>query len=185
MADSTAPMRADARRNYDALLDAAQMVVARDGANFTFEDVASSAGVGKGTLYRHFPTRDHLLAALLTTEFERLADAARDLHDQELEPWTAYVDWLQRFDALPGVYRGLQSRLATALQDDSSAIAQACVPMKSAFGGILARAQLEAGVRKDIKVPDLLAVIASLPADLRTVGEPHPYLSVVLEGTRR
>jgi AcrR family transcriptional regulator len=177
------PMRVDARRNYEKLLRAARLRLERDGADFVFEDVAIDAAVGKGTLYRHFPTKDHLLAAVLGSTFDELAERARSL-GEEKDRWSAYATWLEEFDRMPSVYRGMQARLAAAMQDDSSAIAEACVPMKLAFGRLLAGAQASGAVRSDLQAPDVLAVVAALPPSLRVHGGVHPYLRVLLDGTR-
>ncbi|MFC4243202.1 TetR/AcrR family transcriptional regulator [Gryllotalpicola reticulitermitis] len=176
-------IRADVRRNRAALLEAGRALFERDGADMVFEDVARSAGVGKGTLYRHFPTRDHLVAALLVATFEHLAEAADELREQR-EPWEAYASWLALFDRMPAPYRGLQARLVAALQDDASVIAVACQPMKDAFGRLFARVQEAGLVRADLRAADLLSVVSGLPQGLRTPDAPHPYLPVILDGTR-
>src|SRR5262245_36682312 len=97
--DSTAPItvvrphRADARRNFDALLAAARDAFNRDGIDVPLEDIARQAGVG--TLYRNFPTRSDLVEAVYVSEIEELLEAARAA--AEREPWDALETWLRRF----------------------------------------------------------------------------------------
>jgi AcrR family transcriptional regulator len=82
---SRRPKRADARRNYDKLVGAAREAFAADGTSASLEDVARRAEVGIGTLYRHFPTRQHLLEAVYVDEVEAMSRQAEDL--AELPPW--------------------------------------------------------------------------------------------------
>src|SRR3954468_7432731 len=83
------PHRADARRNFDALLVAARDAFAEHGTDASLEDIARHAGVGIGTLYRNFPTRQNLLEAVSVGEIQELCQAARDVAD--LEPWEAFT----------------------------------------------------------------------------------------------
>src|SRR5260370_6823767 len=89
-------LRADAQRNCDALLAAGKSVFARFGVDAPFEDVAREAGVGRGTLYRHFPTRDHLFVAILQERVDFLAAKARELLDPS-DAWQALPDCLPLF----------------------------------------------------------------------------------------
>src|SRR5919107_5305268 len=89
------PQRADARRNFDALIAAAREVFAAQGADASLEDIARRAGVGIGTLYRNFPTRQDLFERVYIGEVEDLCAVARDVADRE--PWDALATWLRRF----------------------------------------------------------------------------------------
>jgi AcrR family transcriptional regulator len=90
------PVRADARRNHDRLLDAAVRAFASDGAEVTLDAIAKTAGVGIGTLYRHFPTREALVEAAYRQELARLCDAVPDLV-RSLPPDEATRAWMDRF----------------------------------------------------------------------------------------
>src|SRR5437868_12377772 len=103
------PKRADARRNYDKLVAAARGVFAEDGTSAPLEDVAERAGVGIGTLYRHFPTRQALLEAVYASEVEAIAQAAADLAD--LEPWDALTRWLRQYVGFAATKRALTEAL--------------------------------------------------------------------------
>src|ERR1700734_1041018 len=91
------PKRADALRNYDKLIAAARDAFAQDGVSTSLEEIARRAGVGIGTLYRHFPNRQALLEAVYVDEVEALCRSAAD--HAELPPWEALVGWLHRFVA--------------------------------------------------------------------------------------
>jgi AcrR family transcriptional regulator len=182
MVDSERPQRADAARNLQRLIDAGRRQFETSGTAEPFEEIARLAGVGKGTLYRHFPTREHLLAALLAATFSGLADSARTLQ-VEASPLAAYRRWLEEFDRMPAAYRGLRLVLAEALGDEASVIGQACEPMKAAFDGILQAAKAQGLVRAEVTTADLLTVIAALPDALRDERPNHPWLHIVIDGT--
>src|SRR3954454_18864528 len=103
------PKRADARRNYDKLVAAARATFAEAGASAPLEDVAERAGVGIGTLYRHFPTRQALLEAVYVDEVEAIARAAADL--SELPAWDALSEWLRRYVGFAATKRVLAEAL--------------------------------------------------------------------------
>ena len=104
------PKRADARRNYDSLIEAARAAFTENGAEASLEDIARRAGVGIGTLYRHFPTRQALLEATYLEEVEALCASAAELSD--LEPWDALVAWLNRFSRVRHDEKGTGGRAA-------------------------------------------------------------------------
>lgn len=178
----TRPQRADAQRNYDALLAIGADLLAEHGANLPFEEVARVAGVGKGTLYRHFPTRDHLIAAVLKQRFDQLADEADELMVSSSS--TAVNTWLRSFDRIPERFRGLSARVSESLADDSSAVSTACIPMKEAFARLIRKAQADQQVRDDVDPVELLGVVAALPAGLRDEDGSSRYIDVILRGLR-
>src|SRR4051812_27348632 len=91
------PQRADARRNFDALLAAARDAFAAQGTEASLEDIARRAGVGIGTLYRNFPTRQDLFEAVYVDEVNQLSESAAAV--ASLPPWEALTAWLKRFVA--------------------------------------------------------------------------------------
>src|SRR5437870_5480556 len=90
---TTGPKRADARRNHERVLAAAREAFAEGGESTALEQIARRAGVGIGTLYRHFPTRQALLEALYVKEVEEVCRSAAQL--DETEPWQALNDWVE------------------------------------------------------------------------------------------
>src|ERR1700753_1529626 len=104
------PQRADAQRNVVALVEAAKAVFADSGVDAPAKEITDRAGVGVGTLYRHFPRRSDLIVAVLQRELDECVEAAQELA-RTLDPWTALVAWLDRFTALVGTKRGLAAAL--------------------------------------------------------------------------
>jgi AcrR family transcriptional regulator len=154
-------MRADARRNYDQLLAVARAVVTEQGANASLRDIARRAGVGLGTLYRHFPTREALLEALLRSRFDDLTARAGGL-ETSTEPDDALVSWLRDLVSCANDYRGAIAAMVAAIEDPGSALHASCVTMKAAGTRLLARAQDEGLARDDIDGADLFALVGAL-----------------------
>src|ERR1700677_1307593 len=119
-------MRADARRNYDVLLSVAAQCFAEQGTDASLRDVARKAGVGIGTLYRHFPTREALLEAVLGSRFDRLRERADELAATASSPQQALGDWLAEFAAGSVTYRGLPNEVMSALHDRESPLHASC-----------------------------------------------------------
>src|SRR6266404_8714739 len=103
------PKRADARVNYDKLVAAARALFTDKGTSAPLEEVAERAGVGIGTLYRHFPTRQALLEAVYVDEVEAMAQAATDLI--ALPPWEALTKWLHQYVGFAATKRALNEAL--------------------------------------------------------------------------
>ncbi len=175
--------RADAQRNYDALLTAGKSVFAHFGTDAPLEEVAHKAGVGQGTLYRHFPTREHLLVAILQDRVDHLNEKATELRDAP-DAWQALVEWLYLYDRSATEYRGMSARVGDGLANDGSPVAKACAPMKKSFALLFERSQKEAGVRSDITAVQVLTMIGALPKNPQTGETDKPYLDIVLRGLR-
>lgn len=154
-------MRADAKKNYDRLLAVAQEAVAEHGADLSLRDVARRAEVGLGTLYRHFPTREALLEALLRTRFEELAARAEELADSNLSD-EALVLWLEETIAFTYSNRGVLGLMMGAIEDPQSALHVSCVTLRTAGALLLTRAQSDGKARQDVDGADLFALIAAL-----------------------
>jgi len=154
-------MRADAQKNYDHILSVARDVVSEQGADASLRDVARRAGVGLGTLYRHFPTREALLEALLRTGFDELTAKAGDL-EASSSPEDALVSWLHDFVMRAHKFRGVAASMMTAIEDPKSALHASCVTMKTAGAQLLVRAQAKGMARDDIDGADLFALAAAL-----------------------
>jgi AcrR family transcriptional regulator len=176
-------MRADAQRNHDAILAAARAVFARAGADAPIEDVARAAGVGKGTLYRRFPTREHLFAAILQDRVDELdASAQRALDAPDV--WRALSEWLELYDRCATEYPGMSARVAQSVGDDGSAVGTLCGPMRASFGRLFERARHEVPLRADLTPTQLLSMVSALPKDPGTGRTLDPCLRVVLDGLR-
>lgn len=154
-------MRADAKKNYDHLLEVGRGVVAEQGAEASMREVARRAGVGIGTLYRHFPSREALLEALLRESFDRLTAKAGELGVME-SSGAALVAWLREMVALTHSHRGVIASMTAAIADHDSALHASCVSMRASGAQLLARAQQDGQARDDIDGTDLLALVSAL-----------------------
>jgi AcrR family transcriptional regulator len=154
-------MRADAKKNYDRLLAVGRVVVTEHGAEASLRDVARRADVGLGTLYRHFPTREALLEALLRTNVDELTAQAAD-RETSSTPEDALVSWLRDSVALTHEYRGVAALLTAAMEDTESALNASCVALHDAGTRALERAQADGKARADIDGTDLFALVAGL-----------------------
>ncbi|MEV8637755.1 helix-turn-helix domain-containing protein [Streptosporangium sp. NPDC051023] len=150
-------MRADARRNHDRVLTAARTVFSEQGTEASLRDVARRAGVGIGTLYRHFPTREALLEALIGHGFDKLGASARELLTAD-SPADALITWLHDFAVGSAIYRGLPASVMTGIRDEESELHRSCVAMRAAAGRLLARAQEAGAVRPDLAIEELLTL---------------------------
>lgn len=119
------PMRADARRNYERLLKVAAEAFAEHGEGASLDDIAKRAGVGSGTLYRHFPTRQALLEAAYVDRIEALGARADEIA-KELPPGEALAEWLYELCVGTIQVRGMKALLGSAVTDGSKAALTAC-----------------------------------------------------------
>lgn len=154
-------MRADAKKNYDHLLEVARNVVGEQGADASLRDIARRAGVGIATLYRHFPTREALLEVLLRDGFDRVTTRAAELEVSQA-PGQALVAWLRDMVGLTYDHRGVLASMATAIEDEQSALHASCVKLKASGARLLALAQAEGEARPGMNGTDLLALVSAL-----------------------
>ncbi|GAA2627258.1 TetR/AcrR family transcriptional regulator [Dactylosporangium fulvum] len=173
------PQRADARRNFDALLAAARDAFAEHGTGASLEDIARRAGVGIGTLYRNFPTRQDLFDSVHVGEIEDLCRAAEQV--AELPPWEALTVWLRRFVA----YVATKRAIAEALNRDSEMMRSSRAAMYAAGEPLLTRAQ-EAGLaRVDLSFDDLLRLVAGITGGgYVDEAQRERVLAIALDGVR-
>ncbi|MFD3477265.1 TetR/AcrR family transcriptional regulator [Streptomyces sp. NPDC058695] len=150
------PRRADARRNFDALLAAARDAFAEKGAEASLEDIARKAGVGIGTLYRNFPTRRHLFETVYAEEVDALCRLADELADAP--PWDGLATWLRRFVDYTVTKRAIRD----ALSGESDIFVSCRRAMIDAGEPLLLRAQAAGEVREDMSFDDLLRLISGV-----------------------
>jgi len=178
------PRRADARRNYEKVLAAAREAFAEGGSATSLEEIARRAGVGIGTLYRNFPSRQDLLEAVYVGEVEVLCQAAEDL--AEREPWDALVEWLHGFIGYMAAKQALAGALLDYL-DPGSDFFRGCRGAFYAAGEpLLQRAQETGAVRPDTNISEVIQMvsgIAKIPS-----GDPEQIshiLDMAIDGLRR
>lgn len=172
-------MRADARRNEELVLQAAKVVFARSGVDAPIREIATEAGVGLGTLYRRFPTRADLVAAVFRREVDTCADAAQTLAG-ERGPTGALVAWLMRYTRFLSTKQGL----AAALHSGDAAFAALPDYFRKQFEPALAMllaAAADAGeIRADVAPYDLLRGIGNLSVASGEDGAAHTKRMVML-----
>ena len=154
-------MRADARDNRARILDAADEVFGAGGAAASTEEVARLAGVGIATVFRHFPTKQDLLRAVLTARLEGLRDRARDL-SQAAEPGPAFFDFFGEVVDGAGQKLSIAEALADVGGDAEGAPTRAGEEMREAFGELLDRAQQAGAVRPDVAPPEVYALMVGV-----------------------
>jgi AcrR family transcriptional regulator len=179
-------MRADARRNYERLMSAALEAFAEhDADTASLEEIARRAGVGIGTLYRHFPTRQALLESVYQDQVEALRLRAEELSRAE-SPGGALADWLRALVAFGSTKRSLMSALLLTLDKDSQLLSSCSAVLRSATSELLERAQRAGVARGDVKGTDVLRLAhgVSMAADLAPgdQGQAERMLSLVIDG---
>jgi AcrR family transcriptional regulator len=179
------PLRADARRNRESLLAAALATVTERGADdISLEEVARRAGVGIGTLYRHFPGRQALLEAVYRDQVEALCARAHVLLTTE-QPAAALVTWLRAMVEFSTTKHNLTSALTADRGKDTPMFSACRDDLIAAADALLSRAQRAGAVRPDITAMDLLrlshavALMAERAAD---AGQAERMLSLMLDG---
>jgi AcrR family transcriptional regulator len=176
--------RTDAVRNRHKLLDAARATYAEFGADASLKAVAARAGLGVGTVYRHFATPEALIEAVLADHFTELQNRAEQLR-REKAPVDALGEWLDEFVTHLGEYRGLARVAMPQMQDPGSALFASCHDMRAAAGELLADAQQRGSVRGDVdfRTVLMLANAVALAAE-HDPGAATPALSVLIDGLK-
>ncbi len=159
---SSAPKRADARRNYELLIAAAAAAFAEHGADdVSLAEIARRAGVGIGTLYRHFPARQALLEAVYKDQVDGLEVLAGKLLTSE-SPGDALAEWLRAFAAFGRTKRSLSAALIAALGKESELLSACSKVLRGCTEALLTRAQEAGVVRPDVQSGDLLRLTHGL-----------------------
>jgi AcrR family transcriptional regulator len=153
--------RTDAVRNRERVLEAAKAVFSAGGPEASLEAVARHAGVGIGTLYRHFPTREALFEAVYRREVEQLADLAEQLK-AEANPVEALRRWLRSIVEFVATKKGMSAALALAVNSSSELSAYSIERLTKAVGALLDRAVAAGKVRADISPEDLLRALVGM-----------------------
>jgi AcrR family transcriptional regulator len=177
------PKRADARRNYEKVLTAARAAFAEGGESTALEEIARRAGVGIGTLYRHFPNRQALLEALYVNEVEEVCHSAARL--DEADPWDALSGWFESLIAYLGTKRALADQLLNYLDMDAPLFQNCRASLYAAGEPLLQRAQEAGVVRSDVEFSQVMQMvmgITKIPAS--DPGQTEHVLRIALDGLR-
>ena len=176
------PQRADARANHAKLVAAARTLFTERGTSAPLEEVAERAGVGIGTLYRHFPTRQALLEAVYVDEVEAMARAATEL--EELPPWDALSEWLHQYVGFAATKRALNEALMET--DPNSDVLLTCrTAIIGAGTALVERAQRAGVVRNDTNVTDVVRMVGGIAlVPTEDPGQKKRLLELALDGLR-
>jgi AcrR family transcriptional regulator len=155
------PLRADARRNREALLENAAAAFAESGTDTSLEDIARRAGVGIGTLYRHFATRDALVEAVYRREVELVCDEAPALLATR-SPDVALREWMQRFVDYVAIKRGMSAALKSAVGGNSELFEYTHARLMNAVTVLLDAATAAGAIRPDVDARDLMRAISGI-----------------------
>jgi AcrR family transcriptional regulator len=179
-------MRADAARNRAAIIDAASCVLAEQGSAVDVREIARLSGVGMGTLYRHFPTKDDLLATVLHQEFLAWADCARRTASCTEDPWTALSDFFDQALTRQAKHRALMQCYA---QNWCAARSEYTLQVRPVIDALLDRAQAAGLIRAGVTGEDLALLLAGLGQAVQLTEPDRPgmwrrSLRICLDGLR-
>lgn len=178
------PLRADARRNRARLLAAARAVFSKEGGAASMDAVAREAGVGVGTLYRHFPTRIDLVEAVYREDVEELSETARRVV-AELEPWPAVEAFFEAFLRYAQTKKTLLSELHQAFEKNPSLRSAAKEIIDASFTLVVDRAKQAGAVRSDIEGSDVPQLLGPLCTNATITPDQYRRLvRTILDGLR-
>ncbi len=182
------PLRADARRNHDALLVSAGEVFTERGVDVPLEDIARRAGVGIGTLYRHFPTRDALIEAVYRREVETLCVGVESLLAAHPgHPDAALEAWMGDFAGYVARKRGMAMALKAVLGADSTIFAESHEQLRTALDTLVGAAAQAGTIRSDIDTGDLMRAVGGICMATDTPGwrdRTGRLVSLLMDGLR-
>jgi AcrR family transcriptional regulator len=185
-APASRPMRADAQRNYASLLNTARVAVSERGADIVLEDIAKSAGVAIGTLYRHFPTRQDLLEAVFLDETNELRARAEALASAPV-PFDALMSWLRLQMDFAAFGRSMGAVIMAAKHVPGTRIYEANKAMHQAGEVLLLRAQAAEQIRTDVHIIDVLRLVYGIVMVTEHASDPdgaNRMLDLVIAGIR-
>jgi AcrR family transcriptional regulator len=188
-AAATKPLRADAQRNYDKLVLAAREAFRERGSDASLDDIARRAGVGPGTLYRHFPTRDALIDAMMRDWAERIDSDSEEIVSADLTPREALTAWFAKFVENVGIYQGAAAKVMSAMDDPSSPIYRKCQVLVAANEKVLAKARDRDALREDVDAREVMRIVSGIATVAEQSGltavQADPMLAIVLDGILR
>lgn len=179
-------MRADAKRNYDRIVEVAREVFREQGYDASLDEIAKRAGVGPGTLYRHFPTRDALLDAIMQSWVLRVDEATEKALAHEGSPRDLLLAWFEEYVRLISVHKGGPAKITSAMGDPDSPIRTKCQVLADANARVVERLQDEHALRDGVDTLQVCRLIGGVAtvADQSDLDETavRPMLEVVADG---
>lgn len=179
-------LRADARRNRERLLEVAAKVFAAEGLEIPIDEIANRAGMGIGTVYRHFPTKEELIEAVVSSFKQRLMERAREMLKQD-GPRQAFFNFLSLIVRESMGNKAVIAALARSGAGVQRSLSSISLDFQNTLGELLNCAQQAGAVRKDIQVTDISAILFGVMRTLEykdDSGLSERILSVVCDGLR-
>ena len=179
-------MRADAKRNYDRIVEVAREVFREQGCDASLDEVAQRAGVGPGTLYRHFPHRDALIDAVMRDWADRINAESEQIATSDLPVREALASWFTKFVENVGIYQGAAAKVMSAMDDPASPIYRKCQVLVAANEKVLARARETGALRPGVDAREVMRIVSGVAtvvdqSGIGAVGA-EPMLAIVLDG---
>lgn len=182
-------MRADAKRNYDRIVEVAREVFREQGYDASLDEIAKRAGVGPGTLYRHFPTRDALLDAIMQSWALRVGEAAEQALTHEGTPRDLLLAWFEEYVRLISVHKGGPAKITSAMGDPDSPIRTKCQVLADANDTVVERLRADGALKDGVETLQVCRLIGGVAtvADQGDLDETavRPMLEVVADGLVR
>lgn len=178
------PLRADARRNRERILAAGRELFARNGCEAQIDDIAQAAGVGVGTVYRHFPDKSALMEALLMERFEQFAEMGRAAVESGGDPWEAFSGWLYASGELQSEDRALCDWVADEVGFQRMTEILVETGLMDVDVTFIERCQAAGVVRADASAEDIGLIMCGVAATARRGGDWRRHLSLSLDGLR-
>jgi AcrR family transcriptional regulator len=179
-------MRADAQRNRDRLVEAAREVFREQGYDASLDEVAKRAGVGAGTLYRHFPSRDVLMDAIMQSWVDRVNDAADKVLVHEGDPRDLLLAWFETYVGLISLHKGGPAKITSAMGDSTSPIVTKCQVLTAATQRVVDRLEEERALRDHIEAVQMCRLVGGVAsvADNGNLDQTavRPLLEVIADG---
>jgi AcrR family transcriptional regulator len=182
-------MRADAQRNRDRIVEVAREVFRERGYDAPLDDIAKRAGVGAGTLYRHFPTRDALLDAIMQSWVDRVNEGAEKALAFEGSDRELLIGWLETYAELISLHKGGPAKITSALGDPESPIQTKCQVLGAASQRVIDRLEAHGALRPGVEAIQVGQLVGGVATVADNAGAPvsdvRPLLEIVADGLLR
>ena len=157
-------MRADAQRNRERLIEVAREVFREQGYDASLDEVAKRAGVGAGTLYRHFPSRDVLMDAIMQSWVDRVNESADKVLAHEGPPRDLLLAWFESYVALISLHKGGPAKITSAMGDEKSPIVTKCRVLTAATERVVERLEDEHALRDQVEAVQMCRLVGGVAA---------------------
>ena len=182
-------MRADAKRNRDRIVEVARDVFRERGYDASLDEIAKRAGVGAGTLYRHFPTRDALLDAIMQSWVDRVNEATEKALAFEGPDRELLIGWFETYASLISLHKGGPAKITSAMGDPDSPIMSKCQVLTGASQRVIDRLEADGALRADVDAVQVCQLVGGVATVADNADQPvsavRPLLEVVADGLLR